>query len=202
MTQTGMSRARAWFPRLVLVCIGALFSACTDEPSAPEVTLADIRLPNLEGETELLVREAPSRPRIVNFWATWCGPCREEMPDLQALAEALDAAGQGGVASERIEVVGVTVDRDLNLAREFLLQYDVGFRQLSDPGMQLLNPHIKVDAYPTTLLLDAEGRVLRRSLGVRPWADPAFMADYLAPLELDQAPFESRHLPSVQAGES
>lgn len=64
-------------------------------------TLPDIRLPGLDGQPRSL-RDFGRRPLIVNFWATWCEPCRREMPLLAALREEHRA--------ERLEVVGVAVD--------------------------------------------------------------------------------------------
>lgn len=153
-----------------------LLGGCAEEAKNLSPNLAEYTLPNLSGETEKLMSD-DSKVRIINFWATWCAPCREEMPDLQALDSMLDA--------EQFEVVGVTVDRDLNLVREFLLKYDIKFRQLSDPGMALASGEVAVTAFPETLLVDSSGRIVNRVVGMRPWADPDYVRKFLGPIQTE-----------------
>lgn len=98
---------------------------------------------------------------LVNFWATWCTPCREEMPALQRLSEAL---APGGIA-----VIGVNLDADPNLAREFLLQHHVRFENFSDPGMAYSRTAFGITALPVTFALDSRGAVAGRALGARAW---------------------------------
>ena len=150
-----------------------LMAGCDETPVGIAVDLIEVELVTLDGEKERLMA-SPQRARIINFWATWCAPCREEMPDLQQLSEQLDPAV--------FEVVGVTVDRDLNLVREFMLKNKVRFRQLSDASMQLATD-AKVNAFPETFLVSADGKVLRRLVGIQPWADDAFIDQFIAPIK-------------------
>jgi len=159
--------------RSALALPWVLLWGCTDAPPGSEVNLAEVQLVNLNGAQERLL-EGDKRVRVVNFWATWCAPCREEMPDLQALDAMLDP--------NRYQVVGVTVDRDLNLVREFMLKYDIRFRQLSDPAMALAAEKLQVNAFPETFLVDTDGRVVKRVVGSQPWADPDYVRSFLGPL--------------------
>ncbi|WP_210398073.1 TlpA family protein disulfide reductase [Motiliproteus sediminis] len=154
--------------------LALLVTACSEPLREPELSLEGVELADLDGNLRPLL-DGSGRVRIVNFWATWCAPCREEMPALQALDDMLDDA--------RYQVVGVTVDRDLNLVREFLLKYGIRFSQLSDPAMQLASERVGVRAYPETLLVDETGRVIDRVVGVRPWDDPEFITAFLAPVD-------------------
>ncbi len=97
---------------------------------------------------------------IVNFWATWCAPCREEMASLQALSEALRPHG--------IAVVGVNVDEDRNLAREFLLRHRLQFENFADPGMAH-SRSLGIEALPQTFAIDADGRLAAHAAGARDW---------------------------------
>lgn len=101
------------------------------------------------------------QPLIVNFWATWCEPCRREMPSLERLGAALRPHG--------VPVIGVTVDADANLAREFVLQYRLSFANFRDPDLRLARDALGISAFPATLLVGADGRIRARVNGAREW---------------------------------
>lgn len=122
----------------------------------PALTLADLR----SGEPAAL--SAPGRPRLINYWASWCGPCREEMPVLDAFA-----ASQG---DNGVEVVGIAMEsREDALA--FLAEVPVGFRLLvespgpRDSSVQLGN---RRGILPFTALVDAQGRLVKTHYGAFP----------------------------------
>jgi thiol-disulfide isomerase/thioredoxin len=99
---------------------------------------------------------------LLNLWATWCLPCRKEMPALDRL--------QAELASDRFEVVAVSVDRKgLQAAQKFLDEAKVGRLALyADPSAQLAST-LRVVGLPATLLIDAEGREIGRLLGPAEW---------------------------------
>jgi thiol-disulfide isomerase/thioredoxin len=104
------------------------------------------------------------RGRIVllNLWATWCVPCRREMPALDRL--------QAELGSDRFEVVAVSVDRTgLAGARKFLDETKVSSLALyADPSARLASS-LRAVGLPATLLIDAEGREIGRLLGPAEW---------------------------------
>lgn len=100
-------------------------------------------------------------PVIISVWATWCEPCRREMPSLQRLADSAPFA-----------VVGISVDADQNLAREFLLQRAIRFVNLSDPERRYAEGALGLRAYPTTYVVAADGRIAAVAQGERDWSDP------------------------------
>lgn len=122
----------------------------------PELYLEDLRT----GDRRTVL--PPGRVRVLNYWASWCGPCREEMPILQAFAA--DQAPNG------IEVVGIALDDPLD-ARRFLDTMDVDFpiyieaRSRADSSVKLGNAR---GVLPFTALIDADGRLLKTKYGSFP----------------------------------
>jgi thiol-disulfide isomerase/thioredoxin len=99
---------------------------------------------------------------LLNLWATWCLPCRKEMPALDRLQREL--------GSERFEVLAVSVDRTgLQGARKFLDEAKVGNLSLYADGTARMASTLRAAGLPATLLLDAQGREIGRLLGPAEW---------------------------------
>lgn len=99
-------------------------------------------------------------PCLVNFWATWCPPCRAEMASLNRLSQ--DYAGRG------LGIFAVSVDEDLHLVREYVRRSPLLFPVLLDSGGKLASL-LGIPAYPTTLLLGRDARVRNIWVGERNW---------------------------------
>jgi len=123
----------------------------------------DIVLPTLDGH---ITAPATYRdvPLVVNFWATWCEPCRREMPSLEKLSSLFNP--------KDLLVIGISVDSDHNLAREFILRYKLTIPMLSDSDQVLSNGLLRIPAFPATYLLRRDRTIARTILGARDWADP------------------------------
>jgi thiol-disulfide isomerase/thioredoxin len=102
---------------------------------------------------------------LLNLWATWCGPCREEMPSLDRLQKAM--------GSDKFEVVAVSVDKNgFDKAREFLKGLDVqSLAYYADPSARAAS-QVKALGMPATLLVDAQGREIGRLMGPAEWDSP------------------------------
>lgn len=111
---------------------------------------------------------------VLNLWATWCTPCREEMPTLDALQAAL-----GG---PRFEVVALSVDREgAGVVRGFFDELGIEHLEVYvDTGMRAPGK-LGVPGLPTTLVIDPEGREVARLIGPADWNSPG-MRDYLRDL--------------------
>lgn len=122
---------------------------------AEEALLPDLSLPCLTSGRQIDLRDLSGRPVLVNLWATWCGPCREEMPRLQAAYERF---------GDRVAFVGVDTQDYPEGAGEFLEEVGVTYPQLADPDAELLG-FARVPGLPVTLLLDADGVIVNRHIG-------------------------------------
>jgi len=118
-----------------------------------------IRLPALDGTTVALPAAHAGRPILVNLWASWCGPCIEEMPELDRFAASQGANGT--------QVVGIALD-DKAAVEAFLKRVPVRYTILldeagpRDAGVQLGNPK---GVLPYTALISADGRLIRQKIG-------------------------------------
>ena len=118
-----------------------------------------ITLPDLAGAPRTLPGDFGERPLLVNLWASWCGPCIEEMPELDRFA-----AGQG---DHGIQVLGIALD-DPAAVEDFLQRIPVRYPILidtpgtRDAGVQLGNPR---GVLPYTALVSADGRLLKQRIG-------------------------------------
>ncbi len=117
--------------------------------------LPELSLPCLISGPSITLSELRDRPVVINLWATWCGPCREEMPILQ------DAFEQYG---GKVSFVGVDTRDDPRAAAALLTEVGVTYPQLVDVDGQLL-AHLRVPGLPVTVVLDDDGTVVDRQVG-------------------------------------
>jgi peroxiredoxin len=137
---------RLWAPvgGLLLAAAGALAG-----PMAPSTTAPDFTLRTLEGQN-LRLGEQRGRVVLVNFWATWCGPCRQEMPHLNKLYEKYKSSG--------FVLLGVNVDDDPRQAAGVAGKLGVTFPVLADADKRVSRQY-DLSAMPSTVLIDRDGRV-------------------------------------------
>lgn len=158
-----MRRARR---RLLAAGAGiALIQAC--RPAAVLARFPALRLPSLDGGGTLADIEGAL---VVNYWATWCAPCRSEMPSLERLSKRLPPG---------VRLLGVTVDEDLNLAREWLRKLGITFAIFADPGTRRSRDALGIHTIPETLLVSPERRILERTKGAREWDSDEQLAGIL-----------------------
>lgn len=116
-------------------------------------TAPGFELTMLDGSTFKL-EDARGKPVVLSFWASWCGPCRKELPALADLARARDD----------VAIYAVNVDREKRLAEKFLQQVKVDLPIIWDPDSVALGQY-DVLSMPTTFVVDANGTVKWRKTG-------------------------------------
>ncbi len=159
---------------LLLLCVIGALGACSESPApgaAPGTAFPVLPLASLTGGAVLSPDVLSGKALVINFWATWCEPCRKEMPSLERLHLQADP--------EKLAVLGVSVDTDLHLAREFLLQHKLTFANYTDGEQKLARGALNVQAFPVTFLVAPDGTIKARINGVRDWGS----ADTLRMLE-------------------
>jgi len=157
---------------MFLAAVGALY-AFTQAAPPPVVRegrpAPEFRLPKLGGGGTTALSELRGRVVFVNFWATWCPPCRDEAPSLEALYR--DLQGEG------FEVLAISIDvegADAEIEE---------FRREVSPSLPVLLDAAKraYQAYggtgvPETFLIDPQGRLRERFIGPRDWTEPRYAA--------------------------
>jgi thiol-disulfide isomerase/thioredoxin len=128
-------------------------------------TLRDAPLYGFAGDFRKL-SELRGKPLIINVWASWCAPCRAEMGSLERLARRY-----GG---KQFNIIGISTDDDANAAYTFIMRSGITFDNYLDNKLMLENM-LGANTIPLTLLIDAQGRVLKKVRGARPWDSPEFI---------------------------
>ena len=141
-------------------------------PVRAPVPAPDFTLPDLKGRPTTL-SSFKGRAVLLDFWATWCGPCLEELPDLAALHKKYEGRG--------FSVLGVSVDSGgAGEVAAFVRDHKMTYPVLISDG--LLPENYAVPGLPTAFLIDRRGLIVRRYLGPQSYADLAKDAEeVLAP---------------------
>ena len=131
-----------------------------NKPEAPDFVLKDpqgnqVRLADFRG-----------MPLIVNFWATWCPPCRAEMPSMERAWQVL--------RNEGIGLIAINVGEDADTVSRFLADVPVGFPMPLDTDSEVVQ-RWPVRGLPTTYVVDPSGHLVYRAVGEQEWDAPAVM---------------------------
>ena len=130
----------------------------------PKPKVADDFTIATAGGTNFRLSAQRGRPVFINFWATWCPPCLEEMPALERLWRAQKDAG--------FVMLAVTVDANPKLATPFVERHGFTFTVGFDPKMELANTY-GVRALPSSFVIDRDGRLTALAVGPRTWDNVA-----------------------------
>jgi cytochrome c biogenesis protein CcmG/thiol:disulfide interchange protein DsbE len=121
-------------------------------------------LPSLDGQTVRLSDFRGKKAVFLNFWATWCVPCRQEMPTMEKAYQEYKSRG--------LEILAVSLDTGSKSAvRNFMSELKLGYPALLDPEMEVLRLYRQF-SIPATFLIDKQGIVRHRELGYRDWTTP------------------------------
>jgi peroxiredoxin len=170
-----------WVRTLALLLSIGPAAQAQEPPEALRLTRLDPREPALAfsvatpGGGTLGLAELEGKVVVLNFWATWCEPCREEMPAMERLARAYRDRG--------LVVVALSVDREgASVVRPFLKRHGLTFPIGLDPDQAVARLY-RVWALPSTFILDRAGVRLFLAQGAREWDNPAAHAFFDALLK-------------------
>ena len=100
---------------------------------------------------------------FINFWATWCGTCKVEMPSMEKLYQRFKDHG--------FEMLTISVDKDQSLIDPFMEEYKLTFPVLLDPESEVAKQKYKTTGVPETFIVNREGLIVHKAIGPRDWAN-------------------------------
>lgn len=135
-----------------------------DESFKPGAKAQDFSLPDMSGR-QVSLSQYNGKVVMLNFWATWCRPCRVEMPSMEKLYHAY--------RDKDFVILAVSVDRKgKGDVSEFVKKNGYTFPILLDPD-SVLSDNYSVPYIPATFIIDRQGRIVSREYGARTWDSPA-----------------------------
>ena len=169
-----------WFVAgtVVVAALFALFSAPRVSPPLGRGSLApDFELTSLDGDT-LSMAAQRGEVVLINFWATWCKPCEDEMPAMERLYRALQ--------SEGFQLLAISVDDSAEPVIEFSQRLGLSFPILLDEDRRVTTDY-QTFRYPESFLVDREGRVVERYIGPKDWDAAVYVERIRRLLQSDDA---------------
>ena len=150
-----------------------LLDTIASKPRAPDFALTDE-----DGNIHRL-SDYKGKPVILNFWATWCPPCREEIPSMNRAWKK--------VKDEGIEMIAINVGEDEDTIFAFTAEYPIDFQVLLDESGEMMKKW-PVKGLPTTFILDIRGHIVYRATGGREW-DADELLDEVRKLKMSNLDF-------------
>jgi peroxiredoxin len=147
----------------VVVACGLALVLLREDVAAPVsrgVLAPSFELPVLGASNSVSLEQYKGKVVLLNFWATWCKPCEDEMPAMDRLYRAL--------APEGFEMLAVSVDEEAGPVETFRRRLGVSFPILMDPAQDVSRLY-QTTGFPESLLIDGRGMIVERYIGPRDW---------------------------------
>ncbi len=156
----------------VLVLLLILLAGCYGGSRPPRIGTAAPNFTVQDSDRKVTLSDLQGKVVVLNFWATWCPPCVEEMPSLIQMAQQMKDKG--------VVVLGVSVDVDGDAYHKFLTDHKVGFLTVRDADQKSNNLY-GTFKFPETYIIDRSGVVRRKFIGPTDWTSPEII-DFLSKL--------------------
>lgn len=130
-------------------------------PAAPE-----FNLPDMDGN-KFSLSDFRGKTVIINFWATWCPPCREELPSMNRTWHR--------IKNKNIDMIAINVGEDEDTIFSFMADYPIDFQVLLDQSGEVIN-RWPVKGLPTTFIVDPEGNLFYQAIGGREWDSDSLLS--------------------------
>ena len=152
--------------------ITMLASGCTSGSRPPHVGTAARDFTLQDSDRKVTLDQFRGQVVVLNFWATWCSPCQQELPSLIAMQDRTREKG--------VVVLGVSIDVDPDAYHRFLKVRNVNFLTVRDPEQKVATIY-GTSGWPETYVIDPEGVMRRKFIGPVDWTSPEVM-DFLTRL--------------------
>lgn len=173
-----MMKKRSLLCISLLLCL--LFTACKGKKAEEGKTLpekgeiaADVTLHGLDGKTVTL-SQFKGKVVMLNFWATWCPPCREEMPSMEALYQKVKG-------NPDFVILAVSIDKEADTVKDFMKKNNYTLPVFHDPNQEA-GAVYGITGVPETFLIDKKGMIAEKVIGPLDWTKPevaSFIQDLL-----------------------
>ena len=163
---------------IVSLLAGPAAASAAMIPSGTRQAAPDFMLKDLNGKPHKL-SDYRGKVVLLNFWATWCPPCRAEIPSMESMYRALK--------NRNFVIIGVEVGEDVASVWPFVEEQKITYPILLDRDSAVSNTW-KAVGIPTSFLIDPQGRVADMFVGGRDWSDPALRARITSLLPKRRAP--------------
>jgi len=155
------------FPFLTKGEVNDLFQKIGIQPIKGNRMAPNFRLEGLNGK-KVELKNFKGKVIFLNFWATWCSPCKEEMPSMEVLYKQFK--------EKDFVLLGISVDYEgAKLVKEYIEKNGYTFPVLIDSKSKILDLY-GIRGIPTTILIDKKGRMLGKAIGPRNWNSPEVMS--------------------------
>lgn len=142
---------------LAVLAAALALAACgssSDGARSGADVLPDVEIERLDGTGTISLADIEG-PAVINLWATWCAPCRREIPDFEAVHQA---------RGDEIRFVGINIGEDSGRAAEFLVDVGATYDQFLDSEGYVVT-ELRATTMPVTIVLDTDGAIIERHLG-------------------------------------
>jgi peroxiredoxin len=161
-------QVRLRFPALAVLAALVALSGCDrgSKPAlinspAPDFTVQD-------AGRRISLHDFRGKIVVLNFWATWCPPCVDEMPSLVALQAKAEV-------KDRVQIFAVSLDQDEAAYKKFLSDYHINILTIRDPSQESTRQYATT-GFPETFIIDANGVLRRKFIGPVDWIKPEIIA--------------------------